>query len=56
MLVNISEHKTSLDAMMGIKETVTDHSTIAVLQFMEYKSDYINYQNKYAEVVRDSKK
>ncbi len=56
MLVNISEHKASLDAMMGFKETVTDHSTISVLQFMEYKSDNINYQNKYAEVMRDSKK
>ncbi len=55
MLVNIAEHKASLDAMMGFKETVTDHSAISVLQFMEYKSDNINYQNKYAEVMRDKK-
>lgn len=55
MLINIAEHKQSIDAIMGPKETVTDHSTISVLQFMEYKSDKINYENKYAEVMRDKK-
>ncbi len=55
MLVNISEHKNQLDAIMGFKESVTDHSAIGVLQFMEYKSDYIDYQNKHNKILREKK-
>ena len=52
LLVNISEYKPQLDAMMGFKNTVTDHSTGSVLMFMDYKSDIINYNNKLRKIMQ----
>lgn len=51
MLVNISEHKGVLDAMLGTKEAVTDHSTVQVLTFMDYQHDKIDYQNRLHEII-----
>lgn len=50
MLVNISEQKTQLDAIMGFKGTVTEHSTVGVLTYMDYKSDNIRYLNRLQEI------
>jgi len=55
MLMNTVEYKSQLDAMMGYKDTVTDHTTIGVLQFMAYKNDYANYQNRLMELKRNKK-
>ncbi len=55
MLVSIAEEKSVLDAINGYKDAVTDHSTVSVLQYMDYKNDQINYQNKLAEIMRNKK-
>lgn len=50
MIVNISGHKHTLDAMLGFKNTVTDHLTADVLQLLDYQSDVINYENRYRKI------
>jgi hypothetical protein len=55
MLVSVAEEKKTLDAMNGYKNAVTDHSTVSVLQYMDYKNDQMNYQNKLAEIMRNKK-
>tara|TARA_R100001244_G_scaffold124761_2_gene94659 strand:+ start:2735 stop:2944 length:210 start_codon:yes stop_codon:yes gene_type:complete len=50
MLVNISEQKPQLDAICGFKDVVTDHSTVEVLTYMDFKSDNIRYLNRLQEV------
>lgn len=51
MLYNISEHKGRLDAMCGFKDTVTEHSTVEVLTFMDYRHDVSNYENNYQKII-----
>ena len=51
MLVNIAKHKQELDAINGYKDTVTDHSTVSVLTFMDYRHDSINCQNNYQKII-----
>ena len=50
MLFNISKHKGQLDAMLGYKDTVDEHLTGEVLNFMEYQNDIAAYQNRLSEV------
>jgi hypothetical protein len=51
MLVNIAKHKQDLDAMGGFKDTVTDHKTVDVLTFMDYKHDVIGFENKLHKII-----
>ena len=46
MLVNIAKHKSEFDAISGYKDTVTDHATVDVLSYMDYKSELIGCENK----------
>jgi len=55
MLISIGEEKSLLDAINGTKNAVTDHSTVSVLQYMDYKNDQMNYQNRLAEIMRNKK-
>lgn len=55
MLVNIGEQKALLDSINGFKEVVTDHSTVSVLNLMEYQTDKNKYEIKLSEVVSNRK-
>lgn len=55
MLCNIAEQKDKIDAILGVSNTVTDHATFEVLQFMAYQSDKIKYENKLTEIIRNKK-
>lgn len=55
MLVNVAEQKSLLDSINGAKYTVTDHSTVSVLNLMEYLTAKNNYEVRYSEVVSNRK-
>ena len=55
MIVNLSEHKGQLDSIHGFKEHVTSHKTVNCLKFIDYKHSVNDYNNRYAELMRDKK-